>query len=83
MRGILMLRELNEALPNNVLVMNTLARLAIKTGQIDRAIQRLETSLGLEPDNQNTICLLATAYGNAGPDYAAQAARLAAQCNAQ
>lgn len=83
MRGILMLRELNDAHPNNVLVMNTLARLAIKTGQIDRAIQRLETSLELEPDNQNTICLLATAYGNAGSDYASRAAELAAQCNAQ
>lgn len=83
MRGILMLRELNDADPNNVLVMNTLARLAIKTGQMDRAIQRLEKSLELEPDNQNTICLLATAYQNAGSGYATQAAELAAKCNAQ
>lgn len=83
MRGILMLRELNDAHPNNVLVMNTLARLAIKTGQFDRAIQRLETSLELEPENQNTICLLAAAYGNAGTDYASRAAEMAAKCNTQ
>lgn len=81
MRGILMLRELNDAHPNNVLVMNTLARLAIKTGQYDRAIQRLERSLELEADNQNTICLLATAYEGAGQ--ASKAAQFAALCNAQ
>lgn len=63
--------------------MNTLARLAIKTGQIDRAIQRLETSLALEPENQSTICLLAAAYGNAGPDYASRAAEMAVKCDAQ
>ncbi|MCB0375900.1 MAG: tetratricopeptide repeat protein [Sinomicrobium sp.] len=79
MRGILMLRELNDAHPNNVLVMNTLARLAIKTGQYDRAIQRLERSLELEADNQNTICLLATAYESAGQTE--KAAQFAARCN--
>lgn len=83
MRGVLMLRELNDAHPNNVLVMNTLARLAIKTGQFDRAIQRLERSLELEPENQNTICLLATVYTNAGTGYESQAAEFAAKCNAQ
>lgn len=80
MRGILMLRELNDAHPNNVLVMNTLARLAIKTGQFDRAIQRLEQALELEADNQNTICLLATAYEAVGQ--AAKAKQFAERCNA-
>lgn len=83
MRGVLMLRELNDAHPNNVLVMNTLARLAIKTGQFDRAIQRLETSLELAPENQNTICLLATAYAGAGQAYAAKATEFAARCQVQ
>lgn len=80
MRGVVILRELNDAHPNSVLVMNTLARLAIKTGQIDRAIQRLERSLELEADNQNTICLLATAYNRAGSDYTSKAAEFAAKC---
>jgi len=83
MRGILMLRELNDAHPNNVLVMNTLARLAIRTGQFDRAIQRLERSLELEPDNQNTICLLATAYKSAGSAYTLKASQFAELCQAQ
>ncbi|MCB0634360.1 MAG: tetratricopeptide repeat protein [Lewinella sp.] len=81
MRGILMLRELNEAHPNNVLVMNTLARLAIKTGQFDRAIERLERSLELDADNQVTVCLLAAAYQGAGNEN--KAAEFAARCNAQ
>ena len=79
MRGILMLRELNDAHPDNVLVMNTLARLAIKTGQFDRAIERLERALELEADNQNTICLLAAAYEGAGQRE--KAAQFAALCS--
>lgn len=81
MRGILMLRELNDAHPNNVLVMNTLARLAIRTGQFDRAIQRLERSMELDAENQVTVCLLAAAYQGAGNE--ASAAEFAARCNAQ
>lgn len=81
MQGILMLRELNEAHPNNVLVMNTLARLAIQTGQFDRAIQRLERSLELDAENQATYCLMAAAYRGAGNE--AGAAEFAARCNAQ
>ena len=40
MRGILMLVELNKDFPDNVLVLNNLGRLAINTGQFDRAVQR-------------------------------------------
>ena len=66
MQGILMLRELNTKNPENVAVLNQLGKLAIQTNQNERALERLETAIGLEPENQTTICLLATAYKNIG-----------------
>jgi tetratricopeptide (TPR) repeat protein len=66
MQGILMLRELNTNNPENVAVLNQLGKLAIQTNQNERALERLETAIGLEPENQTTICLLATAYKNMG-----------------
>lgn len=66
MQGILMLRDLNTKYPENIAVLNQLARLALQTNQIDKAISRLETAIGLEPENQMTICLLASAYRSAG-----------------
>lgn len=80
MRGVLMLRQLNEQHPDNVLILNTLARLAIRTGQFDRAIERLERSRQLEPDNRTAICLLAEAYRGVGREAAAQ--ELTALCTA-
>ncbi|MCB0579458.1 MAG: tetratricopeptide repeat protein [Phaeodactylibacter sp.] len=73
MKGILMLRDLNQKDPDNVLVLNTLARLAIQTGQYPRAVERLERALSLEPDNSNTICLLAEAYRGSGETEKAEA----------
>lgn len=66
MQGILMLRDLSEKYPENVSVLNQLARLALQTNQIEKAIQRLESAIAIEPENKNTICLLATAYKSAG-----------------
>ncbi|HMQ61475.1 MAG TPA: tetratricopeptide repeat protein [Flavilitoribacter sp.] len=66
MKGILMLRELNNKYPDNVPVLNTLGRLALQTGQTDRAIERLEQALSLAPENNQTLCLLADAYQAAG-----------------
>lgn len=66
MEGILMLRQLNEKNPENVQVMNQLARLAIQTNQIDKAIARLEKAVSIEQNNKNSICLLAQAYQKAG-----------------
>lgn len=78
MKGILMLRELNEKDPEDVLVMNTLARLAIRTGQYDKAVSRLEKSISLEPQNRTTACLLAQAYEGVGNS--TKAAAYAEQC---
>lgn len=62
MKAVLMLRDLNTQYPENVLVLNSLARLAIKTGQFDRALQRLTQAIEKEPENTSTNCLLATVY---------------------
>lgn len=62
MKGVQMLLRLNENNPEDVLVLNALARLAIKTGQWDRAKARLEKSESIESENSTTICLLAEVY---------------------
>jgi tetratricopeptide (TPR) repeat protein len=68
MKGILMLRELNEKFPKNVSILNQLARLAIKTNQFEKAIQRLNESYSIDNKNQNTLCLLAEAYTLSGDE---------------
>jgi tetratricopeptide (TPR) repeat protein len=65
MKGILMLRELDTQNPENVAVNVQLARLAIKTGQFDRAIGRLEKIIVKDPNNPKVVCLLAEAYAGA------------------
>lgn len=66
MQGIQMLLKLNENYPDNVQVMNQLARLAIRTNQIEKAVQRLQKALSIEPDNNTSICLIAQAYEISG-----------------
>ena len=78
MKGILMLRELNEQEPDNVAVLNTLGRLAIQTSQFDKAILRLERAVSLSPKNKASVCLLAEAYE--GAQNTAKAAEFAAKC---
>lgn len=73
MKGVLMLRELEQSFPESALVLTSLARLAIQTSQFDRAIQRLNQALELENDNLNAICLLAQAYAGAGNQAEAKA----------
>ena len=78
MRGVLMLRQLQEEHPENVLVLTSLARLALQTGQVERALQRLEQALALDPEDRNANCLAASAYRAAGQEN--EAARYAARC---
>ncbi|MCS7037094.1 MAG: tetratricopeptide repeat protein [Saprospiraceae bacterium] len=78
MKAVQLLRELEQKYPQNASVYNALGRLALKTGQWERAIERLEKALELDPENPNTPCLLLKAYENAGqPD---KAAALADKC---
>ena len=66
MQAVLMLRELETKHPENPSVYNALGRLAIKTGQWQRAVERLEKAWSLDKKNPNTPCLLAQAYEGAG-----------------
>ncbi len=78
MKAVLQLRELERQYPESPAVYNALGRLAIKTGQWERAVQRLEKAWSLDSDNPNTPCLLARAYEGAGQ--ADKAAEFAARC---
>ncbi|MBL7828383.1 MAG: hypothetical protein JNJ57_17255 [Saprospiraceae bacterium] len=66
MQAVLMLRDLEQKYPESSSVYNALGRLAIKTGQWQRAVDRLEKSWSLEKNNPNTPCLLAKAYEGLG-----------------
>lgn len=79
MQAVLMLRDLEQKYPDNASVYNALGRLAIKTGQWDRAVERLEKSWSLDKNNPFTPCLLAKAYQGAGKQD--KAAEFAALCN--
>lgn len=79
MQAVLMLRELETKHPESPAVYNALGRLAIKTGQWQRATERLEKSWSLDKKNPNTPCLLAKAYEGAGNT--AKATEFAQRCN--
>ena len=68
-----MLLGLNQENPEDVLVLNALGRLAIKTGQFDRARVRFEEALETDPVNATAICLLAQVYEALGEDEKANA----------
>ncbi len=76
MKGILLLRDLEKDNPENVAVNIQLARLAIKTGQFDKAIARLEKIIGAEPTNKKAACLLADAYNSTQNPKAADMTKL-------
>ena len=62
MKGVMMLLDLNKNNPENTSVLYQLARFGLQTGQTDKAIERLNFALKLEPENMRVICLLAEAY---------------------
>lgn len=66
MKGILMLRELNTRYPDNVDVLVQLGKLAIQTGQFDKAIERLLKATQVSPQTPSIYCLLAEAYSGKG-----------------
>lgn len=81
MQAVLMLRDLEAKHPDNPAVYNALGRLAIKTGQWERAVERLEKAWSLDKKNLNTPCLLAKAYEGAGNTIKAN--EFAGICNAR
>lgn len=66
MKGILMLRELDGQYPENPSVLYQLGRLAVQTGQWERAIERLDKVVEFTPENRNAWCLLAKANQETG-----------------
>lgn len=66
MKGILMLLDLNKANPENVSVLYNLGRLGLKTGQFEKASQRLEKAISIDPENLRANCLIAEAYAGLG-----------------
>lgn len=66
MKGILQLMELNKENPDNPLILTNLGRLAIQTGQYDKAFERLGRVVELDPSNRKANCLLVQAYAETG-----------------
>ena len=64
MKGIGMLTELTKEHPNNPTIFMTLGKLAMRTGQYDKAVGRFEKVLELDKKNTVAHCLLADAYEN-------------------
>ena len=79
MKGILMLRDLNQAEPENVLVLTSLGRLAIQTGQYAKAVERLSKAVEVSPEDKQANCLLSDAYRGLGD--AQKAAIYQQKCN--
>ena len=61
MQGIGMLTKLAEENPTNTAVFLTLGRLAMRTGQFEKAKGRFETVIKLDAKNTDAHCLLAKA----------------------
>ena len=66
MKGILMLRDLVDQYPKEARVYTTLAQLAIRTGQLEKAAERLETAAELAPEDPNVFCPLARVHEQLG-----------------
>lgn len=79
MKGVLMLIEMNKENPKNTSVMYQLARFGFQTGQNEKAVQRLDNILALEPGNQRAICLLSEIYSAMGNK--TKADNYSQQCN--
>lgn len=59
MKGILMLVDLNKKNPENIGVLMQLARLSLKTGQLEKAVVRLTKVIELRPSLKEAHCMLA------------------------
>lgn len=66
MKGIQMLVQLEKDNPGNARANITLAQLAIRTNQLDRAAVRFEKAVVAEPDNPDAVCPLAQVYEKLG-----------------
>lgn len=66
MKGILMLRDLLDKNPEDVGVLTQLGVLSIRTGQYEKAVERLGKAFSVQPENKQVLRLLASAYRGMG-----------------
>lgn len=66
MQGVTLLREITQKDSNNVPANLILGKLAIQSGQLEKAIRRLELVLTLQPGNTEAMYFLAEAYKSSG-----------------
>jgi tetratricopeptide (TPR) repeat protein len=66
MEGILKVRAIADKHPDNVYAQKVLALGGMKTGQYDKAIERLKIILSKQPGNPEMVALLADAYERKG-----------------
>jgi tetratricopeptide (TPR) repeat protein len=66
MKGVQMLLQLQEEYPEYVGTKIALARLAIKTGQMEKAVERLQQARELDPNDKRVACLLADVLNEMG-----------------
>ena len=62
MKGIGMIREVAEKNPNDTYAQLTLAEASLLSGQLDKAVERLQNVLRLQPSNLQASLLLADTY---------------------
>ncbi len=78
MKGIGILRQLADSLPDNVPVLLALGRLSIQSGQLDKAKERLQKVLKLEPQNTEALYFMAITEAQSG--HTEEAIRLFEMC---
>ncbi|MBS1772747.1 MAG: tetratricopeptide repeat protein [Bacteroidetes bacterium] len=78
MQGVQLLLGITREKPDNIPANLMLGRLAIQSGQYDKAIQRFENILKLEPENTEAMYFLAEGYKGKGDK--AKAIELFEQC---
>ncbi len=62
MKGIGMIREVAEKNPNDIYAQLTLAEASLLSGQLDKAVERLQNVIRLQPANLQASLLLADTY---------------------
>lgn len=79
MQGVLSLLELNKENPENVKILNQLARLGMQTGQWEKALGRLNKAYDVDSTNRTTICMMAEVYKELGEP--SKATKFKQKCN--
>ena len=81
MKGIQSLLDLNRQYPENTSVLYHLARFGMRTGQYEKAKERLEKALSLAPDENRLNCLMAELLKETGEQ--TQVEQFQKKCNSQ